>query len=155
MSICSTLAQVFNAVLQPEGFQRRSRSWYRMRGGIYAVVNLQKSSFDETCYVNVGFSPAEHVKEEWQPEQMCQVRFRADALRAISNDDLALLDPSVGGRLDDASWSANARERIVLPVATSVVGVANLDNLRSLIRNDLSGRLFIHKEIRELIDRSK
>lgn len=152
MSIFSGLANVFDSLLRPEGFRRRSRSWYRICGPVYAVVSLQESSFDDTCYVNIGFSLADRAVNGWLPEQKCQVRFRAEALREISPADTALLDPDSPVQMGEESWLAAATERLAAPVVRTVVGVVDLQILQGLLQFGVSNRVFVHREIRDAMD---
>jgi hypothetical protein len=106
-------AKVLDSLLLSESFRRRSHNWYRVADRIYAVVNLQESSFDDACYVNIGFSLADDASNGWIPEQKCQVRFRAEALHAITPADSALLDPATPAQLGEESWLAAATERLL------------------------------------------
>ncbi|MER8072594.1 DUF4304 domain-containing protein [Streptomyces sp. NPDC094034] len=149
LMVHSALLEAFDDVLRPLGFRKKSGSWYRISGDLYGLVGVQKSSWDESYYVNVGFAPAGKVKEGWLPESKCLVRFRVDAITSISRKGLELL--SVEG--EEVARSDELRsslvEEIVVPVALLVDPIGSLGDLKSLLRSGVSGRVFIHHEIRE------
>ncbi len=45
----------FAEVAKANGFERRRDCWFQSTGDLTRVVNLQKSSFDNSYYVNFGF----------------------------------------------------------------------------------------------------
>ena len=55
-------AKGFGKVLEATGFRRdRGSTWTRDNGEVYSVVDLQKSQYGESCYVNLGVI----LKEIW------------------------------------------------------------------------------------------
>ncbi|MGK5446738.1 DUF4304 domain-containing protein [Streptomyces radiopugnans] len=118
-----------------------------------AVVGVQESRWDESCYVNVGFAPAVNVKAGWLPESKCLVRFRVDAITSISREDFDLLS----GRAAETSGEDDLRvglvEKIATPVARAVNPIESIQGLKSLLRASVSDQVFIHREIRgELLE---
>ncbi|MFG3296579.1 DUF4304 domain-containing protein [Streptomyces sp. NPDC048179] len=141
--------EVFDEVFRPLGFRKKSGSWYRVSGDIYCIVGVQKSSWDESCYVNVGFAPTGTTKDGWLPEAKCLVRFRADAITSISREGLELLSEREGVR--PSELRSSLMEKIAVPVALSVDPIGSLGDLQSLLRSGVSGQVFIHREIREAL----
>ncbi len=71
--INSVLLEAFNEVFKSLGSRKKSANWYRVSGDLYCIVGVQESHWDESCYVNVGFTPAANVKAGWLPESKCLV----------------------------------------------------------------------------------
>jgi Domain of unknown function (DUF4304) len=151
MAVYDGLASVLEAALRPLGFRRRRSSWYRKGDVVYAIVNIQKSSFDETCYINIGFCPVGQIGGEWAPESKCPIRLRLGALRAVSVADAALLDPASLEQLGDADWRAAVAERIGSPLVDVVGAVDSLDDLRRFVQTEVSERLFVHRQMQEFL----
>lgn len=147
----SVFLEAFDEVFKPLGFRKKSANWYRVSGELYCVVGLQKSSWDESFYVNVGFSLAEKVKTGWLPESRCLVRFRVDSIASISEDGLRLLSGEVTEGGKESEFRVSLVERIVVPVALVVGPIGTLDDLKSLLQSGVSGQVFIHREIRDVL----
>jgi hypothetical protein len=49
------LIALLNDALLPEGFKRKGNYWVDNRGELSKIVNLQKSEFGDSFYVNYGF----------------------------------------------------------------------------------------------------
>ncbi|MQS07542.1 DUF4304 domain-containing protein [Streptomyces alkaliphilus] len=144
----SAVVRVVDESIKPLGFQRRGHSWYRITSDLYSVINVQKSRWSESCYINIGFSPSGQVENLWLPESRCQVRFRLDSLKRITREGLLLLE---GGTDQEVKLRASLVEKIGNPLAQFVVGVTNLDDLRGALNSDVTGNVFIHGEIRPLL----
>jgi hypothetical protein len=136
---------VLTQELVPLGFRRRGRSWYRTRCPVYAVVSLQRSSWGSSVYVNVGFSPVEQADRGWIPESKCQVRFRVDAVRAVSAAGLTLLDDAAAGQEERVG------REVIAPLVEILQRVVDLESLGQVIRFDLSAKVMIHRDIRARI----
>ncbi|WP_066943736.1 DUF4304 domain-containing protein [Streptomyces lushanensis] len=147
----SVFVEAFVEVFKPLGFRKKSANFYRVSGDLYCVVGLQGSSWDESCYVNVGFAPAEKAKAGWLPESQCLVRFRADAIASISDDELKLLSREVTEGGKESEFRVSLVERIAVPVALTVGSIGALEDLKSLLQSGISGQVFIHREIRDVL----
>jgi hypothetical protein len=49
------LLNIITEVLTPFGFKRKTNSWTVEANGIIKIVNLQKSAFSNSFYINYGF----------------------------------------------------------------------------------------------------
>ncbi|MFI6700568.1 DUF4304 domain-containing protein [Streptomyces sp. NPDC050509] len=147
----SVFLEAFNEVFKPLGFRKKSANWYRVSGELYCVVGLQESGWDKSCYVNVGFAPAEKAKAGWLPESQCLVRFRVDSLASISDDGLKLLsgDAAEGGK--ESEFRVSLVERIAAPAALAVDPIETLEDLKSLLQSGVSGQVFVHREIKDVL----
>ncbi|MYU56471.1 MULTISPECIES: DUF4304 domain-containing protein [Streptomyces] len=145
----SILLEALNEVFKPLGFRKKSANWYRMSGDLYCVVSVQESSWDESCYVNIGFAPAVKVKEGWLPESKCLVRFRVDAITSISREGLDLLSGEVVEARGDGGLRVDFVEKVASPVALAVNSIESIQDLKSLLRTSVNDQVFIHREIRD------
>lgn len=151
--INSILLEAFNEVFNSLGFRKKSANWYRVSGDLYCIVGVQESRWGESCYVNVGFTPAVNVKAGWLPESKCLVRFRADAITSISREDLDLLSGEAAKASGEDDLRVGLLEKIANPAARAVDPVENMQNLKSLLRTSVSDQVFMHREIRgELLE---
>lgn len=147
----SVFVEAFNEVFKPLGFRKKSANWYRVSGSLYCVVGLQKSNWDDSCYVNVGFATAEKAKAGWLPESQCLVRFRADAIASISSDALKLLAGEAPERYKESNFRLSLVEEFAVPVALTVDSIRALEDLKPLLQSGVSGQVFIHRAIRDLL----
>ncbi|NVI33154.1 DUF4304 domain-containing protein [Streptomyces sp. CAI-17] len=151
--INSVLLEALNEVFKSLGFRKKSANWYRVSGDLYCIVGVQESRWDESCYVNVGFTPAVNVKAGWLPESKCLVRFRADAIASISREDLDLLSGEAAKASGEDDLRVGLLEKIANPTARAVDSVENMQDLKSLLRTSVSDQVFMHREIRaELLE---
>ncbi|MEU6647581.1 DUF4304 domain-containing protein [Saccharomonospora sp. NPDC046836] len=151
--INSILLEAFNEVFKSLGFRKKSANWYRVSGDLYCIVGVQESRWGESCYVNVGFTPAVNVKAGWLPESKCLVRFRADAITSISREDLDLLSGEAAKASGEDDLRVGLLEKIANPAARAVDPVENMQDLKSLLRTSVSDQVFMHREIRgELLE---
>lgn len=151
--VYSVLLEALNEVLKPLGFRRKSANWYRVSGDLYCVIGIQKSSWGESCYVNIGFAPAVQVEKGWLPESKCPVRFRMDAIDSVSREALALLSGELAEMCGESGLRVDLVEKVASPVARSVDLVESMQDLKSFLRTSVSGQVFIHHEIRgELLE---
>lgn len=152
MTVESALTDVLNEALRPLALRRRGSTWYRLGQTLYSVVDVQRSRWDDSCYVNIGFAPADRVPKSYLPESKCLVRFRLDALRSVAPADVRLLNEGSVAELGESSWRAAAAERIAAPVARLVAEVSDLDGLRDLLQTKVTERVFVHRDVRALLD---
>ncbi|WP_078883579.1 DUF4304 domain-containing protein [Streptomyces sp. CNQ431] len=151
--INSVLLEALNEVFKSLGFRKKSANWYRVSGDLYCIVGVQESRWDESCYVNVGFTPAVNVEAGWLPESKCLVRFRADAITSISREDLDLLSGEAVKASGEDDLRVGLLEKIANPTARAVDPIENMQDLKSLLRTSVSDQVFIHREIRgELLE---
>ena len=146
------LANVLAKALPERGFRRRGDSWGRLGTALYSVVNLQRSRWDSPFYVNIGFAPADHATRGWLAESKCVVRFRIEAIRAISVEDLRLLDDDALAAMGGPAWSAAVSHRVVEPIVAVLDRATDLDGLRHLLRTDVSERVMVEADMRVLLE---
>ncbi len=126
------LSAALTAELSPFGFTRRGSTWYRRTQDVIAVLNLQKSNYDATFFLNLGFWLRTIEQVEHPKEEQCHVRTRAEELWPTANPSIAeLLSESTIG--DDCGKRITAirtfvREQVVplLLKGSTISGIAAL-----------------------------
>lgn len=74
------LTQAIHAELKPHGFQRKSSTWYLSSETVIAVLNLQRSQYGATYFLNLGFWLQQIEHNGFPREHQCHVRDRASSL---------------------------------------------------------------------------
>ncbi|BBJ46895.1 hypothetical protein SSPO_096130 [Streptomyces antimycoticus] len=152
MTVQSAVVRVIGGAVKPLGFQRHGHSWYRVISDLYAVINVQKSRWDESCYVNIAFSPASQAENSWLPESKCQVRFRLDSLKSVTPEGLLLLRGDSGREVAEVEFRSSLAGKIGTPVAQFMSGITGLGDLKDALDSAVTERVFVHREMRSLLD---
>src|SRR3977135_1768112 len=83
----------FDAFGKAAGMTKHSGNWYRTSGDVVTVMNLQKSLYSLSYYVNVGWWLRALGDAKFPKENQLHVRIRLDALVRDRADEVkALLD---------------------------------------------------------------
>jgi hypothetical protein len=153
VSVRQATCELFAAQLKPRGFRRRSASWYRSRGDVYVVVNVEATGFGGGgCHINVGVSPADWITGSWFIAGMCPLQFRAEQLTAVRPSDMALVDDDRAlADIGDLAWRSAASRLITGPVIQVADGLRSLQDVASLIRDGLATTAFVHDDLRTLL----
>ncbi|MEU0425855.1 DUF4304 domain-containing protein [Streptomyces canus] len=152
MTLQSALAGVISGTVGLLGFKRRGGSWYRHSGDLYSIVSIQKSKWDNSCYLNFGFMPNSEIEGPWIPESKCWVRFRFDSISSVSVDDAQLLVEDVSRDLSDSELQSLLVDRVATPASRLFEEVVDLASLKVALESRISKRVFVHREMRELLD---
>jgi hypothetical protein len=88
-------------IMRELGYMQRSRRWYRNHGDILHVVSLQKSSWGDYYYLNLGIWLQPLESNPAPPEHHCHIRCRAgefpddpkDLDKALNEEDYWRMDP--------------------------------------------------------------
>ncbi len=105
--------------LKAAGFTKKSRTWWRDAGETVQVLNLQKSSFGERLYVNLGVYIKPLGTEHRPPHNRCHLQARLERVATPSRAAAVL-------RAESAQQPDSA-----LVEAITLDGVAWLDRLSS------------------------
>jgi hypothetical protein len=70
------LESALHAVLKPLGFRKRARTWRLERPEVISVVNLQKSSWGDDFYLNLGVFLKGDGAVRQPAEKDCHIRWR-------------------------------------------------------------------------------
>ncbi|MCA9223860.1 MAG: DUF4304 domain-containing protein [Planctomycetales bacterium] len=85
------MANAFNDELSAAGFTKKGFTWYLRRDDVIASLNLQKSNYDATYFINLGFWIRAIEDVESPRPELCHVRTRADALGQFDSEGNAVL----------------------------------------------------------------
>ncbi|WP_339735632.1 DUF4304 domain-containing protein [uncultured Gimesia sp.] len=74
------LNNAIHTELKPHGFQRKGSNWYLSSEQVIVVLNLQRSQYSATYFLNLGFwlQQIEHI--DFPGEHQCHIRTRASSL---------------------------------------------------------------------------
>ena len=119
---------------------KHSGSWYRESEDVISVLNLQKSQYSLSYYVNVGFWIKALGEERFPKEHKCHVRVRlGDLVPDRTEEVTALLDlvHEFPGRIERLHDLLEGQTKLFLDRASS------LDGLRLLRREGRLTEAFI------------
>jgi len=127
------LSKAINEELKPFGFKRKGSTWYLQKEEVIGVLNVQKSNYDSTFFLNIGFWLLQLGEVQNPKEEQCHVRSRASELWPDG-------DPSIGVLLCEDGHFSSEEERInaiqlfirekIVPL---IVNGANLSGLTELL----------------------
>lgn len=142
--------QAIEDVLGPAGFRRKGNSWYLRSSEVVELLNLQKSRWGPTYYLNFAVWLLALGNEVFPNEEKCHVRLRADSI-APSERELEGLLSLESGVSDSDRRTALSRflESYVLPFAAECETVAGL---RSLLATGKLRKALIRAEARILLE---
>jgi len=93
MSNRNVVQRAFDCFGQEAGFEKHSGSWYRRTDEVILVLNLQKSQYSPSYYLNQGFWLRVLGDERFPKEEKCHIRVRLGSLLPhIAKDLEQLLD---------------------------------------------------------------
>jgi hypothetical protein len=139
---------LFDKTLREQGFKKAAGSWYSDRPETVLVVNLQKSQYGYSFYINLGIW-LKAVGESVAPkEHHCHVRIR---LESIAGEGLS--------KALDMENSTVVEEDRKMIIVTGIVEVAipwleacnSLDGIRKMLHEGRLTRAMVHKEIRQRV----
>lgn len=131
------LKSAFNRSATDAGFVKHSGCWYRRGSDVLSVLELQKSQYGQTFYVNVGWWLLGLGEHQAPKMRECHVRLRAGSLLPSVASDLENLL-----RLEGRSTGDFPREQIRAVLADEFLPVVvALDSLQKLQDLGRSGGL--------------
>lgn len=110
--------------------EKHSGSWYRVANEVTAVVNLQKSQYGPSYYINVGFWISAVEPARFPRSEQCHVSFRIERLMGDDADRVARLlnldTPVDEDRSDGIRTVLTDRLAPVLIAAQTLLGLRDL-----------------------------
>ncbi len=126
------LSAALTAELNPLGFTKKGATWYLRNEDTIAVLNLQKSNYDATFFLNVGFWLRKIEEVEHPKDELCHIRTRAEELWPTGNPSIGVL-LGESTRCDDCAVRITAirtfiREHIIplLLEGSTIPGIVKL-----------------------------
>jgi hypothetical protein len=145
------LGAALKTKLSGYGFKTRGNNWHRSHGDVHAVINLQKSQLVAGCYINIGISLLSLNGDAWLAESNCPVRFRIEEFGSL-REKARLLDAEAEVELGTAVWLDAVREELIEPLVASLVKMEDVADLKALLRGCVSKQVFLHRDIRALLE---
>lgn len=127
------------------GFTKQSGAWYKHDDHVIVVIHPQKSNFDDTIYLDIGFYLRRLGSEKFPKGQQCHIRCRAEDFIQRA-DQLKLFDlnaPEWELPNTTAIFETFLAERLLRPVDK----LSNLGELRQAFRGGLFKRCFVTAEV--------
>ena len=106
--------------LKASGFKKKAKTWWRHSPEVIQVLNLQKSSYGDSLYVNLGVYLRSLGEEQNPPESRCHVRVRLERVAHSEREQCVV------------SANANEAPTQALIEAVLIDGVAWLNDLATL-----------------------
>jgi Domain of unknown function (DUF4304) len=75
--------------LKAAGFRKKGRTWWRERAEVIQVVNLQKSSFGDQLYINLGVYLKRLGTETAPPQNRCHIGVRCERIAKHRHMEIA------------------------------------------------------------------
>lgn len=150
MTLKNELKKTITESLKKAGFKQQSNAWYRGNELTIFIIELQKSNYGNSYFLNMGIWIKILEDSELPKERLCHIRMRADSYFSDIGDQIA-------GLLDFSESDLNAEKRKeinnllsdkILPLAAKASAIPSLKELY------LSGKLkkaFVHKSARQFL----
>jgi hypothetical protein len=148
----TALVKALNDGLKPLGFKRRGNNWFRIIYDLYSIVNIQRSRWGDSLFVNVAFTPAELLDDIWMPERNCMMRFRAERLNDVDPEYVHLLQEDLPAGMKEAEFDILLREKIVGPLVGTLEDASSVHSLKMILKSRVSGNVFIHRELQAILN---
>lgn len=146
-----SLLAALSTTLEPLGFRRRGRNWYRNSGDLYAIVNVQKSDLGNVQYVNIGFSPCTQANGGWVTESKCWVRFRVTSLHGVATEAIELLEQARESDAPSIEVEAMLRAGLATGIGALMREVVDIASLRIALEGRVSAGRFVHRNMRPIL----
>lgn len=141
--------RAFDWLGRNQGFTRRSGDLFKHSDQVVALLDLQRSDYGRSYYINVGFALNQLHGGAVDKFGLCDIRLRAEALIGDADELLRLLDLETA--LDEDAREIELRrvfeERLVPAVDTGLT----IDGLRQLEAAGQLGRGFVRKQARAVL----
>jgi hypothetical protein len=126
------IRQAIGSMLRDKGFRQKGDSWYLESREVISLVQLQRSSWGEQYYVNLGVAARAMLPNAPLKEHQCHIRARLDDLVPNKTELSRHLDFDDGSQPPEHKISYIVRmiEEYAVPFLRSLM---TLDSLRRLI----------------------
>lgn len=130
------VVDALNEFAREAGMEKHSGDWYRRTDEVTAVVDLQKSRYRPSYYVNVAFWLNQFGQTRYPKEQECHVRTRLDGL--LPSDEIGpaeeLLD--LASEMPYDARHRKLRELLRRRLLPAIAGGMTVQGLRRQIASD-------------------
>ena len=129
-----TLSAALSDELRPVGFVKKGATWYLRKQDVIAVLNLQKSNYDSTHFLNLGFWLREIDDVQNPKDEQCHVRTRAEEIWPTETPNIAEL-LTIDATCDDAERLAAIRSFTREKVLPLLLAGTTIPGLLALLEN--------------------
>ncbi len=144
------LKQQFADKLNPANFKLKSNAWYKENEENTIVVELQKSNYSESYFLNIAVWLKALGDNQFPKERFCHIRMRADSYFTDSGAEIADTLDFSETELDSEKSASIDRLLLekVLPLSDKL---SSIEGLKELYKKGELGNVFLHKNARELL----
>jgi hypothetical protein len=144
------LKKQFSDKLKTANFKLKSNAWYKENKENIIVVELQKSNYSESYFLNIAVWLKALGEDQFPKERYCHIRMRADSYFTDSgaeiDDTLDFSETEL-----DAEKSASIDRLLLEKVLPLSDKLSSIEGLKVLYRNGEFENVFLHKNARELL----
>jgi len=144
------LVRLIGNVLKPSGFRNQGNTWVLKTDECVCAVNIQKSEWSNSFYLNVSVSPAGLIGDRIPPYYDFDISVRATQLTGCERLDEALnFQNGTSSISDEAALSIEHCLRDhVLPFISSLTTVKEL---REFLKGSLASRVAVRARLRDYL----
>ena len=144
------LKKQFSDKLKKANFKLKSNAWYKETEENIIVVELQKSNYSESYFLNIAVWLKALGEHQFPKERFCHIRMRADSYFIDYGAEIAEALDFSETELDvkkivSIDWLLQEK---ILPLSEKL---SSIGGLKLLYRNGEFDNVFIHKNARELL----
>lgn len=145
------LIEIFNDIFSNADFLRVKNDFFLEGQGVVIVINLQKSSYDNIYFVNIGIWINVIGGCNNRPkENACHIKFRADTLLPIMHPDIDFGRMFVGNIESNQEREVyNSLSEYMLPLVRSI---SSLDSVKIMFKQGYFNSALVRKEARDLLN---
>lgn len=125
----NAIIETFEIAMQTLDLVEKGDTWYREFPETVFVVNLQRSSYGPSYYVNLGVWISRLSEAKWPKEQDCHLRARLGELIEDFDKDESLMN--LDSMLPDRVRRSQLLEELVAYVGEIAASVRSMSDLQS------------------------
>jgi len=129
----NVIQQTFDAFATSAGMLKHSGTWYRSTDNVIQAVNLQKSQYGPSYYINIGWWLRSLGDVKFPKDDEWHIGIRLESLLALRAEEVnSLLD--LDSEISDAERSQRLRDLLEADLRPAVDRTTSVDGLRALRR---------------------
>jgi hypothetical protein len=144
------LKKQFSDNLRKSNFKVKSNAWYKSNEENIIVIELQKSNYNESYFLNIAVWLRALGENQFPKERICHIRMRADSYFLDSGAEIADIFDFSETELD-AEKSASIDRLLSEKVLPLVEKLSSIEGLKELYKNGHFENVFLHKNARAFL----
>lgn len=141
------VSRTVDSSLKANNFIKKSGSWYREVDESVMVVNLQKSNYGNTFYINLGVWFKRFGQSQFPKEQQCHIRIRLSSLTGEELDNALNLENTAVTEVDRQLTIDGAISQRALPFLSAC---STVNGVRSMLSEGRLKKAFVHKDVKAM-----